>query len=506
MLSLASFAGRQRSPSKIALGAQGVLGAQGALGARRSLEASESSAWYTGRDPRLPSPPCYCESVKTLLLLSLLVGVLPARTQAVPGMDLQVAADVAAIPAIDNHAHPPLPPPAGATPGTNPDRDFDALPVDAMEPQTDPVGWRADNPQLHSAWLALWNLDLQPPLDPAGLARLQAARSAVQQREGIHYDEWLLGKAGISVQLGNRVSMGAGVAAPHFRWVPYDDALLYPFSTAGLARETPDKALFFPLEDKLRAQYLRDAGLAVLPKSLAAYVQQEVLPTLARQKAGGAVAIKFELAYLRDFKIADPTESEAEAAYARSAVALNPLPGDSRIVSDYLFRRIATEAGRLGMPVHLHAMAGAGSYFSVAGVNPLLLEPLFNDPRLRHTNFVLLHGGWPYIRELGALLQKPNVFLDISQESLLFPPRTLAGFLREWLEMYPDKILFGTDGYPYADFLGWEESTWIAARNARQALALALSGMLADDELSRTRAHALAEAVLNGTARKLYSF
>ena len=72
--------------------------------------------------------------------------------------------------------------------------------------------------------------------------------------------------------------------------------------------------------------------------------------------------------------------------------------------------------------------------------------------------------------------------------------------------MYPDKILFGTDGYPYADFLGWEESTWIAARNARQALALALSEMLADDELNRTRAHALAEAVLNGTARKLYSF
>lgn len=441
--------------------------------------------------------------MKTLPFL-LFVVTLCAHAQGLPGTDRQIAADIAAILAIDNHAHPRLPPPRGAAPGVNPDRNFDALPVDAMDPQTDPIAWRAENPQLHAAWLALWNLDLQPPLDRTDLARLQAARIAVQQREGVDYDNWLLAKAGIIIQVANRVSMGAGVGQPHFRWVPYDDALLYPFPTAGLAPETPDRLLFFPLEDKLRAQYLRDTGLSVVPKSLPDYIQQELLPTLARQKAGGAIAIKFELAYLRDLQIGDPTEAEAEAAYARSAAGPNPSLVDSRILSDYLFRRTAIESGRLGMPVHLHAMAGAGSYFSIAGVNPLLLEPLFNDPRLRQTHFVLLHGGWPYTREIGSLLQKPNVFLDISQESLLFPPRTLSGFLREWLETYPDKILFGTDGYPYADFMGWEESTWIASHNARQALALALSGMLADNELNRTRAHVLAEAVLNGTAKKLY--
>jgi hypothetical protein len=441
--------------------------------------------------------------VKTLLLL-FFVAVASASAQSLPGTDAKIAADVAAIPAIDNHAHPPLPLPVGPAPSVNPDRNFDALPVDAMEPQTDPVGWRAVNPQLHAAWLALWGLDLKVPLDSAGLERLKAARVAVQKREGANYDTWLLTKAGVSVQLANRVSMGPGVGEPHFRWVPYDDALLYPFSTVGLARENPDKGLFFPLEDKLRTQYLRDSGLSELPKTLDGYVKQVVLPTLARQRAGGAVAIKFELAYLRDFQIGDPTETEAEAAYARSVAAAKPSAADSRILSDYLFRRIALESGRLGMAVHLHAMAGGGGYFSIAGVNPLLLEPLFNDYRLRHTNFVLLHGGWPYIREIGALLQKPNVYLDISQESLLFPPRTLAGFLREWLETYPDKVLFGTDGYPLSDSMGWEESTWIGSRNARQALVVALSGMLADDELDRTRAHALAEGVLNGTAKKLY--
>jgi hypothetical protein len=33
-------------------------------------------------------------------------------------------------------------------------------------------------------------------------------------------------------------------------------------------------ALFFPLEDKLRTQYLRDSNLSELPRSLAGYVQE----------------------------------------------------------------------------------------------------------------------------------------------------------------------------------------------------------------------------------------
>jgi predicted TIM-barrel fold metal-dependent hydrolase len=156
------------------------------------------------------------------------------------------------------------------------------------------------------------------------------------------------------------------------------------------------------------------------------------------------------------------------------------------------------------MAVHLHGMSGGGRYFGIAGVYPLLLEPLFNDSKLKDTRFVILHGGWPYVREAGSLLQKPNVYLDVSQQALTFPPRTLAGWLREWLETYPGKVLFATDGYPFTDALGWEESTWIAARNARQALALALTGMLRDGEIDHARAEEIAQQVLHGNAENLY--
>jgi uncharacterized protein len=174
------------------------------------------------------------------------------------------------------------------------------------------------------------------------------------------------------------------------------------------------------------------------------------------------------------------------------------------VLQDYLFRFIVAECGRLHMAVHLYTMSGGGGYFSIAGANPLLLEPLFNAPKLRQTQFVMLHGGWPFVREAGALLQKPNAWLDLSQQSLIIPPHTLAGWLREWLETFPDKVLYATDGYPFGDSLGWEEAAFIANRNIRQALGLALTGMLRDHEITRDQATAIARGVLHDNAAKLY--
>ncbi len=426
------------------------------------------------------------------------------------GIDPALLRRIAALRAIDNHAPPVLPPPADAA-----DRDFDALPVDNMEPETDIVAWRPDNPQLPAAWKALWNFDGAVPLDADGLKRLQAARAAVKAREGAHFDAWVLAQAGMDTMLANRVAMSAsgapGAAAgvsmgPGFRWVPYIDALLFPLDNSGLAAANPDRRLFFPLEDKLRARYLDAVHLHAVPATLADYLATVVTPTLERQKAGGAVAAKFEIAYLRPFGFNDVSQGQAAAIYSRYAGKGAPTLTDYEQLQDFLFRYIAVECGRLGMAVHLHTMSGGGSYFDIGGDNPLRLGSIFNDPRLRKTDFVLLHGGWPFVREAGALLQKPNVYLDLSQETLSFSPRTMSAWLREWLETFPDKVLFGTDGYPYNDVMGWEESAWIASRNGRNALGLALTGMLRDGEISRQRAEEIATKVLHGNAATLYRF
>jgi uncharacterized protein len=416
-------------------------------------------------------------------------------------IDPAIAQQISAIRAIDNHAHAVLAPPLDTT-----DRGFDALPVDSMEPQSDPVALRPDFPLLGPAWKALYGFDTPPPLDASGSKRLDEARTRIKAQQGEHYPAWVLDQAGIETMLANRVAMGRGVEPPRFRWVPYADTLLFPLDNSGLAAVSPDRKQFFALEDARRTQYLKQAGATALPATLKDYLRVVVTPTLERQKSQGAVAEKFELAYLRSLEVGDPASADVEQVYARWVGHGRPDDAGYKLLQDFLFRYIAAECGRLGMAVHVHAMAGGGGYFSVSGANPLLLEPVFNDPRLRKTNFVLLHGGWPYVREIGALLQKPNVYLDISAQTLMMSPHALAKWLREWLELNPEKVLYGTDGYPFSDGLGWAESTWIANRNARQALGIALTGMEADDEISPARANELARMVLRGNAETLYKF
>ena len=413
---------------------------------------------------------------------------------------------ILATPAFDNHAHPMLSPPAAAT-----DRGFDALPVDNMPPQTDPIAYHPNNPQLPDAWFALYHIRLHLPLTPASLAKLKAARAAAKTRQGSHYSAWVLDHANIGTM--SRQPRQHGSSASSHRascWVPYVDALLFPLDNSAAAT-TPDRRQFFPLEDKLRAKYLTAANLTTLPPTLDLYLNKLIHPNPRATKSQGAVADKFEIAYLRPFGFDDPSpghaadRTEAAAIYATLLHTGTPSPAHYKRLQDFLFRYIALEAGRLGMAVHIHTTAGGGGYFSITGDNPLLLEPLFNDPRFAHTNFVLLHGGWPFVHEIGAILQKPNVYLDLSQQALMIPPRTMSTWLREWLELYPEKVLFATDAYPYSDSIGWEEAAWIGSHNARYALALALTGMQRDGEISPARAAEIAQMVLRRNAEILYN-
>jgi predicted TIM-barrel fold metal-dependent hydrolase len=399
-----------------------------------------------------------------------------------PAIDAGLDSEIQKIRAIDNHAHPVRVTAAGE----QPDRGFDALPVDNMEPQSDPVNLRPGAPAPAAAARALYG----------AVPKAEAIKTRGEQ-----YPAWVLDQNGIEVMLANRVTMGPSIAPPRFRWVPYADALMFPLDTAKLAARNSDRKAFFALEDVLLKRYLGDAGLTAPPATLPEFLSRVVTPTLEKQKQGGAVAVKFEAAYLRSLAF-DPVE---RAVAERIYTGKGPLAeSDYKPLEDFLFRYIVGECGRLGMAVHLHTMAGAGSYFDVQGANPLLLESVLNDPALRKTNIVMVHGGWPFTREVTALLTKPNAYLDFSGQSLTLTPAVLAQSLRQWLEFVPEKVLFATDAYPYSTELGWEESTWVASRAGREALGRALTGMLRDGEITRQRAEEVARMVLRENAKKLY--
>jgi len=302
----------------------------------------------------------------------------------------------------------------------------------------------------------------------------------------------------------NRIALGRGLAAPRFRWVSFVDPLLFPLSNERAKKSNRDYAGFYPAEEKLLRRYLNDLNLKALPPTLSEYKARVVTATLERQKQQGVVALKYEAAYLRLLDFDSPDERRATLTYARCVRGGEPSASDYKALQDYVFYYIAREAGRLGLAIHIHIINGAGGYYRTVGSNPLLLESVFNNPELRRTNFVIVHGGYPFTREMLGLFGKSNVFADFSGQTFLLYPRALSEVLRDWLETFPDRVLFGTDAFSFGPAVDWPEVAWLSSTSARQALAMALTGMVADGEISRERAVEIARMVMRDNARKLY--
>ena len=141
-------------------------------------------------------------------------------------------------------------------------------------------------------------------------------------------------------------------------------------------------------------------------------------PTLEAQRKGGCIAVKFEAAYLRSLDFDEAAPAAAASVYVRYAGGGTASHADYKTLQDFLFRYIAREAGRLGMAVHIHSFEAAGNYFNASGADPLLLESALDDPALRQTNFVIVHGGGVFASHAGALLWKPNVYVGTSLMTL----------------------------------------------------------------------------------------
>ncbi len=414
-------------------------------------------------------------------------------------IDSSIAAELKQVRAIDNHAHPQKVVSAGEV-----DRDFDALPADAIEEPALPTPFREGSPYFPKAWHALFQYPFSDNA-PDHLKVLRQERQDMMREKGDLYPSWVLNRAQTDIMLANRVAMGRGLSPDRFKWVPFADMFLFPLNNNSIKAEDPEHRSFLQNEERLLNGYLRTANLARLPATLDDYLRF-LSHQLENWKSQGAVALKFELAYLRDLAISNPQKENAERIYAIYAQSSEPTPEEYKILQDYLFRYIAHEAGRMELPVHIHSSIGVGSYFHDQNANPFQLESIFNDPALRRTKFVLLHGAWPFAREAAASILKPNVYLDYSGFMYWTYPVEAARALRLYLEAAPEKVLYGTDGSPFSQNIGWEDTTWIGAQTGRQALGLALTGMLEDHEITPQHAIQLVHMVLRENARTLYRF
>lgn len=412
--------------------------------------------------------------------------------------DPQILAEVNGIQAVDNHTHVVK----VVGPGEK-DDDFDALPCDPLEASEVPFMASPENPKFLEAWQKLYGYKYNDR-QPEHVRELIAAKQRIQQEQGDNYPAWVLDKLNIQYMLANRVAMGRGLNPQRFLWVLFDDALMLPLDNSSVA-DNPDRKFFYGRESGLLKKYMSEAGVTALPPTLEQYVAKIITPTLERQRKAGAVAVKFEAAYLRSLDFGESRTDDAARVYARYAKAGIPSKAENLEVQNTLFRAIAREAGRLGMPVHIHTGTGCGGYFDLVGSNPGLLNSILSDASLRKTTFVLIHGGsGPYTKVASFLLGKPNVYADFSEQDALISTRAMAAVLRNWLEAYPEKVMFGTDLSPGSPEIDWEETGYSNSKTGREGLALALTEMVNDGEISRDRALEIAHMVMRGTAMKLY--
>ncbi len=410
--------------------------------------------------------------------------------------DPQLAAYIDTIQAIDNHAHV-------IAPDVADDKGYDALRCEGLPPTVglDPANVRF-GPLTKLTWKALYGME--PANEDQADKQHDAMIANLRKQHGEDYFDWLLQKAGVDRVLANRVTMTPGLHPPHFLWVPYDDALLFPLNNDELKQANPDRRALFDMEEQVRQRYLDDAGIKTVPATLDEYIAKVVRPTLEKQKQAGAVAIKFEAAYLRSLDFGAATHDAAAAVYAKSIGGPTPSPADYKILQDFLFHEVAFEAGKLGLAVHIHTGLGCGQSFNDPGSDPMLLTQTFNDPSLRGTNFVMLHGGTPFERHATSLIVKPNVYVDTSVLELIYSPAELARIMRPWLEIMPERILYGSDSGNFGPGMEWQETNWLATHQFRRALAMVLSDMVRDGAITMPRAKQIALRVLRDNALELY--
>jgi hypothetical protein len=428
-------------------------------------------------------------------LASTFSGRLHAQSSPYPAADVKelygnLLSAIEQIPVFDDHSHP----------GFADDHDVDAM---AAPPGSAALRIRPDNPELIAASKALFQYPYSD-YSPDHTRWLIDRKAQLKGEQSNQYFSHILDRLGIETAIANRVSMPDYLDKKRFRWAFFVDSFLFPFDNTQIKSQNGDQQVYIPLQEKLFHRELQQAGLQALPDSLDEYLRF-VSRILELDRRNGGIAIKFEAAYFRSLYFADPPQSQAAAVYARYRNGGAPSAQEYTAFQDFIFRYFLREAGRLHLAVHFHASVGIGDFFSLHNGNVLKLENVLRDPRYDSVTFVLLHGGFPYEHQIIWLAARKNVYIDSSLTDLYLYPSEFKNVLKYWLSIYPEKVVFGSDAFPFNEALGAEEAYWLSVQSSREALAAALAELVSEHALTKDQAMKIARGYLHDNAAQLYN-
>jgi len=223
--------------------------------------------------------------------------------------------------------------------------------------------------------------------------------------------------------------------------------------------------------------------------------------TVENARTTGHVALKSIAAYRTGLNVQPAARDEAETIF-RTLKETARREGKVRLahkpLNDYLLLTALDIAEQQALPVQFHTGFGDND-LDMLLANPFHLRYLLECGKYNQVPFVLLHAGYPYVRELGYLAAVyPNVWMDVG----LAIPHVSAEIPAVWrqaLGLTPtSKILFSTDAYSIPEIF------WLAARWGRWGLAKVLGELIELGALTEEEAVAAATQILYRNAAQLY--
>jgi hypothetical protein len=329
--------------------------------------------------------------------------------------------------------------------------------------------------------------------DLPDLIELSQTFWAVGKKEGFNR---VLDICGIEKVFSNSRSQRKDLDAERVLWVPFVDLFFYPF-------ECPDMKAINPELKKSMEYYSKDVWklsekYKIEINDLSTYLLfvDKVLIDCQRNTA---VALKVASAYIRTLWFDDPDKDEAAVIFDEGLKGKLVRWKRYKKLQDFVARYIFIKAGELKLPVHFHAGFGADAGLKNLDSNPLNLESIFSDIRFKETQFIMLHGGYPFWDKLKPLLEKRNIYVEFSAINWFVYEHELEKILYEWL-CYPgasEKIMFGADG-------GTPVFFWIAAKNSGKALYQALAKLIDNRIISEEKAILIAEKIMRDNAIRVH--
>ena len=207
-------------------------------------------------------------------------------------------------------------------------------------------------------------------------------------------------------------------------------------------------------------------------------------------KASGGVCLKTTVAYERTLVFDRVPRERAARVFGRPASQLSA--AEVKEFEDFIMWHLVGLSARLELPFQIHT-----GHARIQGSNPMnLVDLIAAHPE---TKFILFHGGYPWIGETGAIMQRHgrHVWIDTVWLPMISYSMGKRAF-QEFLEVMPsNRLMWGADVYHAEGIYGATEFT-------RRCLTEALAEKVERGELREEHARDIGRQILRDNALELF--